>query len=562
MKKTLILILISIIVFFWINFFYTYKLINQKYTYKQEKYINLEKVPNKIRQFALKIEDKRFYQHFWVDFLAIIRAIKEDIKAWKFKQWASTIDQQVIKLSEWNFWKRWISTKLKEVFLATNLDFHYSKNNIFLYWINNVQFPYWVKGFKSACKVYFWRSCNKLFDSEILYLFAMYQTWKNPSTNFKLIKDRSYILCKYLKSNWENIDCNNFYQLPPVKKLKANFKKLTIFDLLPENIKSKLKINTKYQKLSQNIIENTVWYRKAINMQDCCVLIMNKTWNILTMNTCRKPWDNQNNSWINGCLIKRQTGSAIKPFLYLKAMLDLWWTWWTILEDKKIDFILNWLKKYIPRNFDMKYHGKVPLAVALGSSLNVPAVTTLNKIWVQKFLNFINKLRLELWDSKKQIKADQQTYTADKLGLSAALGTYAMTPVEFTNLWRTFLLNWKLIIDNWKWEIKNNKNNELSVIDNKIIWDYVKKINILYKILSQNKNRLISFGLENNLDVPWWAVKTWTSRHFVDGWTCGVNKNKQIVLCVWAGNYNELGMTKPGSESAGFLWNLIASKIK
>ena len=262
---------------------------------------------------------------------------------------------------------------------------------------------------------------------------------------------------------------------------------------------------------------------------------MNKKWNILTMNTCRKPWDNQNNSWINGCLINRQTGSAIKPFLYLKAMLDFWWTWWTILEDKKVDFVLNWLKKYIPRNFDMKYHGKVPLAVALWSSLNVPAVTTLEKVGVQKFLNFINKLRLALWNNKKQIEADQQIYTADKLGLSAALGTYEMSPLEFTNLRRVFF----------------TKSPDLK-----------NKVQTLYKILSQNKNRLISFGLENNLDVNWWAVKTWTSRHFVDGWTCGINNNKQIVLCVWAGNYNQVGMTKPGSESAGFLWNLMTSRMK
>jgi len=526
---------------------FIYKLNVNKETYKQQYFTDLNKVDNRIKKLALKIEDKRFYNHLWVDFLAILRALKEDLKEWKIKQWASTIDQQAIKLSKWNFGKRWIKTKLEEIILSMNLNFHYTKDDILLYWINNVYFPYEVKGFKSACNIYFQRPCNKLFDSEILFLFAMYQTWKNPFKNFKLIKKRSHILCKYLKKQWEKLDCDKLYKLPPVsqKDIKLNLKSLTIFDLLPENIKHKLKINNSYQQLSENIIKNTVWYRKNINMKDCCILIMDKKWNILTMNTCRKPWTSKDNSWINGCLIKRQTGSAVKPFVYLKAMIDFNFTWWTILEDKEVDFVLNGLKKYIPRNFDLKYHGKVPLAVALWSSLNVPAVTTLEKIWVQIFLDFINQLRLDLGDDIKQIEADKQTYTADKLGLSVALWTYEMSPLEFSNLYRIFLL--------WKNEILDN--------DWKLNTYPISKINEIVKILSQNKNRLISFELENNLNVRWWAVKTWTSRHFVDGWTCGVDIEKQLVLCVWAGNYDQTGMTKPWSESAGFLWNLIATKI-
>ena len=434
------------------------------------------------------------------------------------------------------------------MFLATNLNFHYTKDDILLYWINNVNFPYHTKGFKQACNLFFSRPCDRLFDSELLFLFAIYQTWKNPMNNFQIVKNRSKILCNYLKLN-----CKNFTKLPPVSKkdLKLNFKKLTIFDLLDKKLKSKLKINPKYQALSENIIKNSLSYRQSIWMGDCCILILDKKWNILTMNTCRKPWNEKWSSWINACLIKRQTWSAIKPFVYLKAMIDFNWTWWTILEDKPVDFVLKWLKKYVPRNFDLKYHGKVPLVMALWSSLNVPAVVTVEKIGVQNFIDFINQLRLALGEDKKQIEADKQTYTADKLGLSVALGTYEMSVLQFANLWRLFLYDME-----W-WKI----SKKLSMIDNKIIWDYVTKIKEIYKILSDNKNRLLSFDLENNLDIRWYAVKTWTSRHFVDGWTCGVNKEKQIVLCVWAWNVNQQAMQKPGSESAWYLWKLIANSV-
>ena len=68
--------------------------------------------------------------------------------------------------------------------------------------------------------------------------------------------------------------------------------------------------------------------------------------------------------------------------------------------------------------------------------------------------------------------------------------------------------------------------------------------------------------MENNLDVPWWAVKTWTSRGFVDGWTCWVNKEKEIVLCVWTGNYNWTQMKWAWSKTAGYLWNLATNIIE
>jgi len=389
--------------------------------------------------------------------------------------------------------------------------------------------------------VYFWKSCDKLFDSEILFLFAMYQTWKNPFENFKLVKKRSYILCKYL-----HLDCKNFYSLPPMSKknLQLNFPQLTFFDLLPDNVKQRLKINQNLQKKAETIIENTKGFRNAIHMWNCCILAMDKTWNIITMATCKQPWKDK--SWINPCLVKRQTGSAIKPFVYLKAMMDFWRTWGTILEDKPVNFVLNWLKKYIPRNFDMRYHWKVPLALALWSSLNVPAVTTLDKIWVENFLNFINQLRIKLWDDINQVKKDARIYNAEKLGLSAALGTYEMSPLEFVNLRRLFLRS----------EVWGQKRD----FSSEELWEVWRdKINEILEILGQNKNRVISFGLDNNLNVPWWSVKTWTSRHFVDGRTCWVNKEKQIVLCVWAGNLDQTPMTKPWSESAGFLWNLVVS---
>ena len=540
LSKIIIFFLLWILLFFVFNFFYSYKLISEKETYKHLQYKTINEVPSKLKEFALKIEDKRFYNHFWVDFLALGRAIKKDIKRWYFQQWASTIDQQAIKLNEKHFFNRWVKTKLREMFLAINLNFHYKKDDIFLFWLNNIHFSYGIKGFKSACNIYFQRDCNKLFDSELLFLYALYQVgwWDvyKSDLKFQKVKKRSQILCKQLNLNF----CKNIDKLPPVKKedLKMNFKKLTFLDFLPDYVKNRLDIDKTYQEKIRNILQNTEDFRKNRWFQDCCVMVMDKKWKIKAMQTCRNMDDFENKTWINACLVKRQTWSAIKPFVYLLAMQKFNWTWWTILEDKPVDFVLNSIRKYAPKNFDMKYHGKVSLAQALGSSLNIPAVTTLDKIGVNNFLSFINYLRAKLDDNTENIKKDKQIYNSDKLGLSAALWTYEMSVFEFTNLWRIFLNEdvdwWRNDGDWFRWKIAE-----------------------IVEILSQNKNRLLSFDLENNLDIRWWAVKTWTSRNFVDGWTCGINKEKQIVVCVWVWNLNSQSTLVPGSEWAGFIWNLV-----
>jgi len=534
LSKIIILLLIWIFIFFVFNFFYSYKIVSEKRNYKHLQYKTIDKVPTKLKEFSLQIEDKRFYKHFWVDFLALVRAVKEDIKKWYFQQWASTIGQQSIKLNEKKFFNRWIWTKLREIFLAINLNFHYKKDDILLFWLNNIHFSYWIKGFKSACNIYFQRPCSKLFDSELLFLYALYQVgwWDvyKSDIKFQKVKKRSKILCKQLKLDF----CEKINKLPPVKRedLKMNFKKLNFLDLVPDYVKNRLNIDTTYQEKIKNILKNTASFRKNKWFQDCCVMVMNKKWKIKAMQTCRNMDDFKNKTWINACLVKRQTWSAVKPFVYLLAMKKINWTWWTILEDKPVDFVLNSIRNYAPKNFDMKYHGKVSLAQALGSSLNIPAVTSLDKVGVNNFLSFINYLREKLWDQLKNIKKDKQIYNTEKLGLSAALWTYEMSVFEFTNLYRVFLNEHKFQDLAW--------------------W-----INEILKILSQNKNRLLSFGLENNLDIRWWSVKTWTSRNFVDGWTCGVNKEKQVVVCVWVWNLNSQSALVPGSEWAWFIWNLV-----
>ena len=252
-----------------------------------------------------------------------------------------------------------------------------------------MEFLNWVRGFKSACKIYFDKDCEKLFDSELLFLFATYQTWKNPFKNFSLIKKRSLVLCESLEKE-KITNCDNWKNLPPKTKqdLKFEVGKISNFKIFQKENPTKVKENYQYFDKIEKVLENTQDFRKNMWFEDCCILVMDKTWKVLSMNVCRKIEDKKW-GWINACLRKRQTWSAIKPFLYLQAIKEFWYSKDTMLYDEPVEFVLDWEEKYIPRNFDMKYHGKVSLAQALGNSLNVPAVKIL-EILINHLVSFLN----------------------------------------------------------------------------------------------------------------------------------------------------------------------------
>lgn len=140
------------------------------------------------------------------------------------------------------------------------------------------------------------------------------------------------------------------------------------------------------------MIAGSATQRRTVNAQDCCVLVLDSDAQVVSMNLCRERSDLEAGK-VNGCLMKRQTGSAIKPFVYLYAMHQLGLDPQDTIEDAPVSFPLENQQMYTPQNFDLRYHGTVTLTEALGSSLNVPAVKLLHQAGVAGFLAFITQLR-------------------------------------------------------------------------------------------------------------------------------------------------------------------------
>src|SRR5690606_11984381 len=101
-------------------------------------FLSSEKIPTKLRNAIIAAEDKRFYHHSGVDYFAIARVLRDIIESQKlYRQGASTISQQVVRKMILSTEKT-ITRKVKEVYLALQLEKQMSKKEIFEIYANNM----------------------------------------------------------------------------------------------------------------------------------------------------------------------------------------------------------------------------------------------------------------------------------------------------------------------------------------------------------------------------------------------------------------------------------------
>ena len=139
---------------------------------KEADYVKYEDIPAEFVSAMVSIEDKRFYQHDGIDYLALVRSAKAIVESGSLSQGGSTITMQLARNIYLDNGKRW-ERKIKEMFIAAELEKLYSKNKIMEYYLNNIYFSNGYYGIRAACKGYFSCELNDLSLSQIAFLCAI-----------------------------------------------------------------------------------------------------------------------------------------------------------------------------------------------------------------------------------------------------------------------------------------------------------------------------------------------------------------------------------------------------
>ncbi|WP_410985655.1 transglycosylase domain-containing protein [Bacillus cereus] len=165
-------------------------------------------VPEPLAHAFIATEDKRFYHHNGLDYIAIVRASIENIKAGGVVQGGSTITQQLSKnafLSN----ERTFSRKWKEVFYTKKIERTFTKNEILKLYVSNIYYGEGAWGIEKASQLYFGKKVNQLTLSESAMMAAVVKapSYYSPAQNYdKAVERRNIVLKLMEKEGYINHD--------------------------------------------------------------------------------------------------------------------------------------------------------------------------------------------------------------------------------------------------------------------------------------------------------------------------------------------------------------------
>ena len=175
-------------------------------TFKRENrvIVTLSEIPEVLIRAFLAVEDEHFYNHFGIDFVAILRAAWVNLQRGKFSQGFSTITLQLPRNIQVTSRERNIKRKLRDIVLALQIEKRYSKDQILEFYLNQVYLGGGAYGVKAAARTYFGKDdLRDLTVAECALLAAMprapslYSPLRNPKT---ALERRNLVLRRMLES--------------------------------------------------------------------------------------------------------------------------------------------------------------------------------------------------------------------------------------------------------------------------------------------------------------------------------------------------------------------------
>lgn len=519
---------------------------------------------DEISPYAIKgivdTEDKNFYSHNGFDYMRIMKALYNDIKAGNLKEGASTISQQYIKNLFLTFDKTW-ERKLEEAYLTFELEVHYNKNEILEGYMNTINYGAGNYGIEEASLYYFNKHAKDLTlaEASIIVGIPKNPTYYNPVYYYDNAKARQKIVLNSM-FNMGHItkeEMENAYneELSFYGKKSSNFivsslyykdavmDELNSIDEIPKSLietgglKVYTYLNSDAQRNLENIIseemENTGELEVGAMIRSpkngaIVALIGGTNYNETEYNRVTKA--------------KRQVGSTFKPILYYSA-LENGMTATSTFVSEKTTFSLGEDESYSPSNFADKYANKsITMADALVLSDNIFAVKTHLFLGTDNLKNTAKRMGIK---------------TSLPSNASLALGTSEINMVDYSNAFQT-LANYGIrnnpvyikkvtdLNDNVIYEAKYEEEN---ILDKRYVY-------ILNEMLTNSYNYdYIDYASPTLLSVKnlinhKYAVKSGTTD--TDYWVVGYNP--EALVLVWNGYDDNRSVEKVSSKITKKIW--------
>ncbi|MBT4292351.1 PBP1A family penicillin-binding protein [bacterium] len=385
--------------------------------------VPLSKIPTRLQQAFLAIEDKRFYSHYGVDPIRIIKTVWVNLTT-NTRPGASTITQQLAKNVFLDNEKTY-TRKIKEVILAIQIEQTYSKDEILEMYLNEVLFGSGVYGVQEAANYFFNKDVWDLNDAEMTLITGV----PNRPTTFSPFRhlDRAYerrriVLISMVANGSLTSAEASIINETPVKTVdssgnrEARDKQGSYFiEEIRRQIEARygydglytdgLKVTTtmipQYQQWMDAAAESHLLKMEAENnfemtrakfdslsaegqrpasidyLQSASVLIDTRTGAVLALYGGRSYDDYKFNLAMQA---NRQPGSIFKPIVYLTALEHGYMPSSLLLDSPVV--IDTGVSLWRPKNFNNKFMGQITLRYGLSRSKNVVTAKLINDFGV------------------------------------------------------------------------------------------------------------------------------------------------------------------------------------
>jgi penicillin-binding protein 1A len=513
--------------------------------------VQLSKIPKRMQDAIIAIEDSRFYEHSGLDFRGLSRALWNNISSGNLtQQGGSTLTQQLARQIYLDP-RKTMSRKMKETMLALQIERNWPKKQILETYLNQVYFGSKAYGIQAAAQTYFGKGVGELNLAECALLAGLPQrpSKLNPYDHAEQARGRRNIVLRRMAELGmiKPAEAEAAIKQPIRLAFKrpppgTGFKRAPFFcNAVMEQLRDKYgddlmhkggfkvytTINLKMQEAAERaLIEGISSNRRAYKVNDGALVCLDPNTGFVRAMVGGVDFKkNEFNVVTQG---RRQPGSSFKLFVYTAA-IDNGWS-----PDQYIDASVRSHragdKWYTPQNSHRGSYGSVRMVNAFAQSINTAAVNTAVRIGPRTVKDYAQRLG---------IKSKLLAYP------SIALGTSEVTPLEMANAYGVFAANGIRAEPQLVKMIKDRMGNIIE--DNSPVLHRVAVKPETIQAMQSMTQAVVQYGTGWKAKVvPSAHGKTGTTENYTDAWFVGYTLQPALATAVWAGNLNNKPMRHGG----------------
>jgi penicillin-binding protein 1A len=508
--------------------------------------VSINNISPYVQQAIVANEDTRFYSHFGIDPIGIIRAAVINLRHGSIVEGGSTITQQLAKnlfLTQEQTFVR----KIKEALLAILIERKFSKQEILQAYLNQVYFGEGAYGIEAASQLYIGKHASELTLAESALLAGLprgpniYSPYSdmNAALSRRAVVLAGLVKERYITEQQAAIANNEQVQLAGKKKraVQASY----FLDYVANELVGRYGANRVYKgglKVYTTLDTKTQQAAEAVlgEFQGAVLALDAKTGHIKAMVGGR----NYEESQINRTLSEvRQPGSAFKPILYAAA-LNSGMTAASVIIDEAIN-----IGGYVPQNYDKKFKGSITLKKAVRWSVNVAAVKVGQQVGMENVLNLARSMGIST------IVPQDNNLASALGGLTQGVSLYELT-TAYTAFANSGVVSKPIAI------VKVLDENDRVLEESRLVQQTALQADVAYIVTDILKGVLENgTGTPANLGRPA-AGKTGTTDNYETAWFVGYTP--ELVVGIYIGNDNRKPVGISGTEVSA-LWGTMMSKV-